>query len=232
MVAAARDRLAARAFDAGIARVSVDVTDSPLGPLWLALGPRGVVGIHFGNEPDDLDLRRIVARYGPGVLRLPRRLDAVKRQLDEYFRGRRRRFELDVDLSALTPFQRRILGVTRRVTFGEVCSYGDIAEAAGTPRAARAAGGALGSNPVCILVPCHRVVASDGTLGGYGGGLDAKRFLLGLERDEVPEGGWPPSRGPALSARLRSPRSSRLVDSRGRAKPDPRSATARRRSRP
>lgn len=193
LLAEARARLSSRAFADGLARVAVDVTDSPLGPLWLALGPRGLLAVHYGPAPDGRDLRRIVARYGPGLLRAPRRLDRVKRQLEEYFRGRRRRFALDVDLSALTPFQRRVLGATRRIAFGDVATYRDVAIAAGMPRATRAAGGSLSANPMCIVVPCHRVVASDGTLGGYAGGLDAKRFLLSLEREDVPAGGWPPS---------------------------------------
>jgi methylated-DNA-[protein]-cysteine S-methyltransferase len=186
----ARERLAARAFDDGLARVAVDIADSPLGPLWLALGPRGLMAVNYGDEPDEHDLRRIVARYGPAVLRSPRRLDPVKRELAEYFSGKRRRFEIAVDLATLTPFQRRILSATRQVGFGEIASYRDVAARAGTPAAVRAAGGALSANPIPIVVPCHRVVASDGTLGGYTGGLETKRFLLRLERGDVPAGGW------------------------------------------
>lgn len=191
LVDRARERLVRRAFDEGLARVAVDVTDSPLGPLWLAIGPRGVLGIHFGGEADDRDLRRIVSRYGPAILRAPKRLDPLKRQLDEYFRGRRRRFELPLDLSPLTAFQRSVLRVTKAVPFGELATYREVATRAGNPAATRAAGAAVGANPVPIVVPCHRVVASDGTLGGYGGGLESKRFLLKLERGVVPEGGWP-----------------------------------------
>ena len=194
LVLRARERLSERAFADGLARVAVDVTDTPLGPLWLALGPRGVLSIHYGVEPSQRYLTRIVARYGPGVLRAPKRLDPVKRQLEEYFRGTRRRFELEVDLTALTPFQRRVLAATRRVDFGDRATYREVATRAGNARATRAAGAALGANPVSIVVPCHRVVASDGTLGGYGGGLEAKRFLLSLERGDVPEGGWPSRR--------------------------------------
>ena len=181
LVMEARERLAARALEEGVAQVAVDVMDSPLGPLWLALGPRGVLAIAYGGSADEHDLRRIVARYGPGVLRAPQRLDAVKRELDEYFAGKRTRFELSVDLSALTPFQRRVLATTRRVRFGEVRSYGEIATRAGAPTAARATGAALGANPIPIVVPCHRVVASDGSLHGYSGGLERKRWLLRME---------------------------------------------------
>ena len=177
----ARERLASRALEEGVARVAVDVMDSPLGPLWLALGPKGVLAIHYGATADEHDLRRIVARYGPGVLRAPKRLDEVKRELDEYFAGKRTRFELSVDLSALTPFQRRVLAATKRVPFGRVKSYREIATSAGMPTAARATGGALGANPIPIVVPCHRVLASDGTLHGYAGGLGRKRWLLQLE---------------------------------------------------
>jgi methylated-DNA-[protein]-cysteine S-methyltransferase len=181
LVSEARERLATRALDEGVAKVAVDVMDSPLGPLWLALGPRGVLAIHYGASADERDLRRIVARYGPGVLRAPKRLDEVKRELDEYFAGKRTRFELSVDLSALTPFQRRVLAATRRVPFGRTATYAEIAARAGMPAAARATGGAVGANPIPIVVPCHRVIASDGTLHGYAGGLERKRLLLRLE---------------------------------------------------
>jgi methylated-DNA-[protein]-cysteine S-methyltransferase len=181
MLIESRERLAARALDEGLARVAVDVTDSPLGPLWLAIGPNGVLAIHYGATGYDADLRRIVARYGPGVLRAPKRLDRVKRELDEYFAGKRTAFALSVDLSALTPFQRRVLAATKRVRFGRVRSYREIATAAGMPSASRATGNALGANPIPIVVPCHRVLGSDGSLHGYAGGLDRKRWLLRLE---------------------------------------------------
>lgn len=195
MVRGARERLVERAFASGVARVAFDVTDSPLGPLWLAMGPRGALAVHYGAEPAEADLRRIVARYGPGLLRAPRQLDPLKRELDEYFRGKRTRFEVGADLSTLTPFQRRVLAATKRVPFGAIASYRQVAERAGLRRATRAAGGALSANPIPIVVPCHRVVASDGTLGGYSAGLEAKRYLLRLERGEVPAGGWEPRRG-------------------------------------
>ncbi|OLC58029.1 MAG: hypothetical protein AUH85_01610 [Chloroflexi bacterium 13_1_40CM_4_68_4] len=181
ILADARERLATRAIDEGVARVAVDVMDSPLGPLWLAIGPKGVLAIHYGVEAYQGDLRRIVARYGPGVLRAPKRLDDVKRELDEYFAGKRTRFELSVDLSALTPFQQRVLAATKRVPFGRVRSYREIATQAGMPTASRATGNALGANPIPIVVPCHRILGSDGALHGYAGGVDRKRWLLRLE---------------------------------------------------
>src|SRR5207247_1865260 len=117
--------------------------------------------------------------------------DPVARELDQYFSGKRKSFDVAVDMSTLTDFQRRILSATARVAFGDVSTYAKVAAKAGSEKASRAAGQALGSNPIPIVVPCHRILASDGSLGGYAGGLDAKRRLLGLERREVPAGGWP-----------------------------------------
>ena len=133
--------------------------------------------------------------HGPGLVPDPRRASGLARELEEYFAGKRRAFAVAADLSGLTPFQRRILGATARVPYGELTTYATVARRAGNERASRAAGGALGANPIAIVVPCHRVVASDGSLGGYAGGLPAKRRLLALERaGEVPQGGWQPSR--------------------------------------
>ena len=185
-----RERLLARARRDGLETVGYRVIDSPVGPLWIAVGPKGVLAIHYGAEPSHGELARIVRTYGPGVLPDARRADGVVRELDQYFEGKRRTFAVPVDLSTLTPFQQRILGATARVKYGEVATYGTVAAEAGSPKASRAAGAALGSNPVPIVVPCHRVLASDGTLGGYGGGLAAKRHLLQLERGSVPAGGW------------------------------------------
>jgi methylated-DNA-[protein]-cysteine S-methyltransferase len=186
-----RERLLARARREGLEAVGYRVIDSPLGPLWIAVGPKGVLAIHYGAEPSAGELARIVRTYGPGVLPDARRVDAVARELDQYFAGTRRRFDIAVDLTPLTDFQRRILSATARVAFGDVSTYAKVATQAGSEKASRAAGQALGANPIPIVVPCHRVLASDGTLGGYAGGLDAKRRLLGLERRDVPAGGWP-----------------------------------------
>lgn len=189
-VADARERLVARARREGLEAVGYRVVESPLGPLWIAVGPKGVLAIHYGNAPDPGELARIVRTYGPGLLPDVRRADPVVRELDQYFSGKRRRFDVAVDLSPLTDFQRRILRATARVGFGDVSTYTRVAARAGNEKASRAAGQALGANPVPIVVPCHRILASDGTLGGYAGGLDAKRRLLALERREVPPGGW------------------------------------------
>jgi methylated-DNA-[protein]-cysteine S-methyltransferase len=194
IVANARERLIARARREGLETVGYRVVDSPLGPLWVAVGPRGLLNIHYGAEPSDLELRRIVRAYGPGVLPDAKRVDTVARELDQYWSGKRREFDVTVDLSPLTPFQRKVLAVTARVPYGELITYAKVAHETGNDRAYRAAAGAIGDNPIPIVVPCHRVVASDGTLGGYAGGLDAKRRLLQLERGTaVPKGGWPPA---------------------------------------
>jgi len=191
----ARAQLLARADREGLIAVGYGVMDSPLGPLWVAVGPRGVLAVHYGARPDERELARITRAYGPGVVPDRRRCDRLLAELDEYFAGRRRRFEVEVDLSPLTPFQRRVLTATARVAYGEVTTYRDVARKAGNEQASRAAGSALGANPIPIVVPCHRVIATDGSLGGYAGGLPAKRRLLTLERGEssVPAGGWAPS---------------------------------------
>lgn len=194
-VTEARERLVWRARREGLATLGYSVLDSPLGALWVAVGPRGVAALHYGSEPTAADLARLVRAHGPGLLPDPRRTSELARELDEYFAGTRRAFAVEADLSGLTPFQRRVLGATARVGYGELTTYATVARRAGNERASRAAGGALGANPIAIVVPCHRVVASDGSLGGYAGGLPAKRRLLALERSgEVPAGGWPPSR--------------------------------------
>src|SRR5438046_70672 len=120
-------------------------------------------------------------------------VDEVARELDQDWSRKRRDFDSTVDLSPLTPFQQKVLAVTARVHYGQLITYAKVAHNVGNDRAYRAAAGAIGDNPIPIVVPCHRVVASDGTLGGYAGGLDAKRRLLQLERGAVPPGGWPPA---------------------------------------
>jgi len=186
----ARERLVARARREGLATVGYGVVDSPLGPLWIAVGPKGVLAIHYGAEPSTTELGRIIRTYGPGVLPDARRSDPVARELDQYFAGKRKSFDVAVDLSTLTDFQRRILGATARVAYGDVATYARVAAKAGNEKASRAAGQALTANPIPIVVPCHRIVATDGTLGGYAGGLEAKRRLLALEGGAVPPGGW------------------------------------------
>ena len=180
-VGEARERLLANAQKEGLATVGYERLDSPLGPLWVAIGPKGVTTIHYGEEPSERELRRLVRVYGPGVVPDPRRSSALARELDQYFNGRRRAFDVDVDLSGLTPFQAKILAATAMIPFGAVRTYRTVARGAGNEKASRAAGGALNSNPIPIVVPCHRVVGSNGSLVGYAGGLDAKRRLLAIE---------------------------------------------------
>jgi methylated-DNA-[protein]-cysteine S-methyltransferase len=120
-------------------------------------------------------------RISPRILRAPARFDAVARELAEYFAGRRRSFDAELDWSLIGPFGRRVLGVTAAIPYGGVLSYTEVAVEAGSPRGSRAAGNALGSNPIPIVIPCHRVLRIGGALGGYGGGLERKRWLLELE---------------------------------------------------
>jgi methylated-DNA-[protein]-cysteine S-methyltransferase len=176
--AALRERAAAeRLLD-----VAYGTLDSPLGELLVAVTPRGLVRLAYDDEAvEDEVLADLTERVSPRVLRAPERTDAVRRELDDYFAGRRRGFETRVDWSLVRGFAGDVLRATARVPFGEVSTYRDVAAAAGSPRAYRAAGNALGSNPIPIVVPCHRVLHAGGGLGGYTGGLDRKRHLLRLE---------------------------------------------------
>ena len=178
-------RLLAQAEQEGLVDVAYTVDDSPLGRLLIAATPAGLVQISYSGEQPERPLAELARRVSPRVLELPRRLDDVRRQLDEYFAGRRRRFELALDWSLARGFGRAVLEATSAIPYGRVRSYGEVAAWAGSPRAVRAAGNALGANPIPIVVPCHRVVRSGGALGGYTGGLEKKRFLLGLERGEA-----------------------------------------------
>jgi methylated-DNA-[protein]-cysteine S-methyltransferase len=173
--------LGRRALDAGLADVAYGSMDSPVGELLVAVTDRGLVRVAFASEPGDEVLEELAARVSPRVLRLPARTDAARRELEEYFAGERRRFDLPLDWSLVRGFAQGVLRATARVPFGSVTTYGRMAEAAGSPRASRAAGNALGSNPIPIVVPCHRVLHAGGGLGGYAGGLDRKRYLLSLE---------------------------------------------------
>jgi methylated-DNA-[protein]-cysteine S-methyltransferase len=155
--------------------------DSPLGPLTVFVTPRGLVRLSYPGEPIDDQLDELAAFISPRVMAAPERTDDVRRQLDSYFGGTRRDFELPIDWRLMRGFRADVLRATARIPFGSVVSYRDVAAAAGSPNAYRAAGNALGSNPVPIVVPCHRVVHAGGGLGGYTGGLERKQFLLRLE---------------------------------------------------
>jgi methylated-DNA-[protein]-cysteine S-methyltransferase len=165
------------------ADVSYAFVDSPVGTMIAAGTERGLAclgyeDLHGGADPL---LERIAAEISPRVLLAPAKLDRVRRELDEYFAGTRQDFDLELDLTLARPFARRILAATARIPFGSTSTYGAVAAEAGSPGAARAAGGALGSNPIPIVVPCHRVLARNGTLHGYTGGLHRKQQLLELE---------------------------------------------------
>jgi methylated-DNA-[protein]-cysteine S-methyltransferase len=177
------ERFAERATKEGIADVAYAHADSPVGPLLLASTPRGLVCISYSEfRGDDETLQSLAARLSPRVIEAPARLDDARRQLDDYFSGRLTAFSLPIDWSLVGDFGRRVLGRTAEIPYGSVSTYGDVARAIGSPRAARATGNALGSNPMPIVVPCHRVVASGGKMGGYTGGIERKELLLTLER--------------------------------------------------
>lgn len=177
--AAAADRLRRRVDELGLVEVAYTTVDSPVGSLLLAASDAGLVRVGYGGVEETL--HDVAAEISPRILEIPARFDEARRQLDEYFAGRRRRFDLSVDLRVVTDFRRRVLDATARIPYGSVATYREIAARAGNARAVRAAGSALGANPVPIIVPCHRVVRTGGGLGGYGGGLDRKKLLLDLE---------------------------------------------------
>jgi methylated-DNA-[protein]-cysteine S-methyltransferase len=176
------ERLAARAHEEGLLDIAYTVEDSPVGPLLLAGTNRGLVELGYEGEKQlDFYLERLAAKLSPRVLEAPARLDTVRRELDEYFEGRRHEFDIPVDWSLTKGFTRRILRATAKVPYGAVSTYRQMATKAGNERAVRAAGNALGANPIPIVVPCHRILRTGGSLGGYGGGVPRKEFLLRLE---------------------------------------------------
>lgn len=176
-----RASLAERAATEGILDVAYGRYESPLGDLTVIVTPRGLVRLSYPGEGVDRQLAEIAERISPRILDAPERTDAVRRQLDEYFAGRRQHFDVPVDWRLVRGFAGDVLRATARIPFGAVSSYRQVAAEAGSPNAYRAAGNALGSNPVPIVVPCHRVLHAGGSLGGYTGGLERKRYLLRLE---------------------------------------------------
>ena len=179
--AGAAQRLNERIAAEGLADVSYASLDSPFGKLTVAATDRGLVRLAFPEEDRDAVLERLAARISPRIVEAPGPLDSIRRQLEEYFAGRRRRFELPLDWTLVGPFGRRVLRAASAIPYGGVLSYTQVAAEAGSPRGSRAAGNALGSNPIPIVVPCHRVLRTGGALGGYAGGLERKRWLLELE---------------------------------------------------
>jgi methylated-DNA-[protein]-cysteine S-methyltransferase len=170
-----------RAVEEGVVDVAYAPVDTPVGRLTVAATPRGLVRVAFPSAEPGAVVEQLARMISPRVLEAPGRLDEVRRQLDEYFEGRRTEFEVPIDWSVTKGFGRRVLRETARIGYGQVRTYTEVATRAGSPRAVRAAGNALGANPVPIVVPCHRVLRVGGNLGGYGGGLDRKEFLLRLE---------------------------------------------------
>ena len=179
--AAAARRLADRAVSSGTADLAYAVVQSPLGSLVAAVTGRGLACLAYSGEGPEPVVEDLARRLSPRIVESQVRTDEVRRQLDEYFEGRRKNFELDLDWALVRGFARPVLQATAAIPFGEVRSYRRVAAAAGNERAARAAGHALSTNPIPIVVPCHRVVTSAGGLGGYSGGLERKRALLALE---------------------------------------------------
>jgi methylated-DNA-[protein]-cysteine S-methyltransferase len=170
--------LEAPATAAGLLDVAYASVDSPVGPLLLAATPAGVVRVSFAREGFDAVLQALAERISPRVLEAPGRLDGARRQLDEYFAGARTRFEVPLDWRLSSGFRERVLHAIAGIPYGRTGTYRSVATAAGNPAAVRAAGTACATNPIPIIVPCHRVVRSDGTMGRYGGGEAAKRLLL------------------------------------------------------
>jgi methylated-DNA-[protein]-cysteine S-methyltransferase len=183
------DRRAARASEAvraraaadGLVDVAIAEVDSPIGSLLVAVTRRGLVRVAFDDEDRDRVVERLAETISPRLLASAPLTDEVRRELDEYFAGERRRFDLRVDRRLMHPFAKEVLAATGRVGYGRLATYGEIARRIGHPKAARAVGAALGSNPVPVVVPCHRVIGAGGSLTGYGGGLPRKRALLALE---------------------------------------------------
>ncbi len=176
-----RTRLAATAAEEGILDVGYRFVDTPLGPLLLAGTEAGLVRVAYAREDHEQVLAQLAARISSRVLRAPARLDAAAREIDEYFSGRRTRFDLAVDLRLSTGFRRRVLNRLAQIGYGSTASYAAVASALGNPRAVRAVGTACATNPLPVVVPCHRVVRSDGSVGHYIGGTAAKQALLDLE---------------------------------------------------
>jgi methylated-DNA-[protein]-cysteine S-methyltransferase len=175
--ASAARRFADQAGD--LVDIAFTTIDSPIGPLILAATPTGLLRIGFDNEAGVLD--DLATRVSPRILEYPARLEESRRELNEYFSGRREVFETPLDWALIAGFRREVLAATVKIPFGGVSTYQDVARQAGQPKGARAAGQALGGNPIPVVIPCHRVLRSGGGMGGYTGGTDRKEFLLRLE---------------------------------------------------
>jgi methylated-DNA-[protein]-cysteine S-methyltransferase len=164
----------------GLLDAAYDLVDTPIGKLLVATTQRGLCRIVYDAEPDR-EVEHLAKAFGVRVLRSAKPIDPARRELDEYFAGKRQVFDLPVDVAFLAEFNRRVLGELARVPYGEVVTYGELAARAKRPRAARAVGTVMNRNPLPIVLPCHRVIGANGNLTGYGGGLDRKEALLRLE---------------------------------------------------
>lgn len=175
-------RLATAADANNVLDVAYRTVDSPVGPLLIAATPVGLVRVAFSSEGHDAVLQNLADRISSRLLHAPARLDAVARQLDEYFSGRRHTFDVPLDWQLSRGFRRVVLGhLAVDVDYGTTASYGTLARLSGSPKAVRAVGTTCATNPIPVVVPCHRVIRADGTLGSYRGGPAAKRALLDLE---------------------------------------------------
>jgi methylated-DNA-[protein]-cysteine S-methyltransferase len=181
-------RVAGEAESLGLVDVAYTTVESPVGQLLVAATPRGLVRVAFEHDRPDAVIEELSRLISSRALRAPQRLDEVRRELDQYFEGKRRRFDFPLDWMLSRGFTRKVLRATARVPYGKVATYRDVAGRAGNLRAVRAAGNAVGANPIPIVVPCHRIIRSNGGLGGYGGGLDRKKFLLDLEAPAAKKG--------------------------------------------
>lgn len=177
-------QLASAADQAGLLDVAYTTVETPVGTLLLAATENGLLRISFGKQEGfDAVLDTLATSVSPRILRAPKRLDVTARELDEYFTGQRTQFDVPLDHRLSSGFRQRVQRYLRKIDFGHTQSYKQVAETVGSPGAARAVGTACATNPLPIVVPCHRVLSSDGTLGGYAGGLEAKRTLLALEQE-------------------------------------------------
>ena len=178
------ERLAVAAQRDGVLDVAYRVIDSPVGPLLLAATDQGLIRVAFALEGHDAVLQSLADKVSPRILSTPGRLDAAARELDEYFAGRRHAFDLPLDWRLSAGFRRTVLNHLPEIGYGHTASYSAVARLAGNPKAVRAVGTACATNPLPLVVPCHRVIHSDGRIGRYLGGPDAKRTLLTLEGAE------------------------------------------------
>jgi methylated-DNA-[protein]-cysteine S-methyltransferase len=176
----ATQRLMQAAAEEGLVDVAYATIDTPIGEWLVAATAKGLVRVAFTDTFEGV-LEELSERVSPRVLEMPSKLDDLRREFDEYFEGKRQDFDYPLDWSLVKGFNLKVLRATAKIPYGGVSTYGTLARMAGSPRAARAAGNALHNNPIPLVVPCHRVLHTGGGLGGYGGGLPMKKYLLTLE---------------------------------------------------